>query len=171
MTNKKKALSLSTLSPAHGSRKARTRVGRGESSGHGKTSGRGGKGQTARKSGQVRFGFEGGQMPLYRRVSKYGFRSQKKVFGTNKFHVVNLSLLEKHFDSGAVVGPEQLQALGFGRTARNQAGFKLLGTGSLKKKLTVKVHAASAQAKAAVEAAGGSVELLAVAAAPQASSK
>jgi large subunit ribosomal protein L15 len=160
MANKKKSLSLSTLSPAPGSRKVRTRVGRGESSGHGKTSGRGGKGQTARKSGQVRFGFEGGQMPLYRRVSKYGFRSQKKVFGTNKFHVINLSLLDRHFDAGSVVGPEELKALGFGRTARNQAGYKLLATGKLSKKLTIKVHAASAQAKAAVEAAGGSLELL-----------
>jgi len=160
MTNKKKSLSLSNLSPAHGSRKARLRVGRGESSGHGKTSGRGGKGQSARKSGHVRFGFEGGQMPLYRRVSKYGFRSQKKVFGTNKFHAVNLSLLDKHFEAGSTVGPDELKALGVGRTARNQAGYKLLATGTLKKKLTVKVHAASAQAKAAVEAAGGTVELI-----------
>ena len=166
MANKKKSLSLSTLAPAHGARKVRTRVGRGESSGHGKTSGRGGKGQTARKSGQVRFGFEGGQMPLYRRVSKYGFRSQQKVFGTNKYHAVNLSLLDKHFEAGAVVGPEELKALGIGRNARNQAGYKLLATGALNKNLTVKVHAASAQAKAAVEKAGGTVELIVVHATP-----
>lgn len=160
MTKQRKPLSLSTLSPAKGSRKESFRVGRGESSGLGKTAGRGGKGQTARKSGNVRAGFEGGQMPLYRRVSKYGFRSQKKVFGTNKFHVINVGLLEKHFADGATVGPEELQALGFGRTNRNQAGYKLLATGTLKKKLTIKVHAASAEAKAAVEKVGGSLEVI-----------
>ena len=166
MTKKKTkaALSLSTLAPAPGSRRESFRVGRGESSGMGKTSGRGGKGQTARKSGNVRAGFEGGQMPLYRRVSKYGFRSQSKVFGTNKYHVINLGLLEKHFKEGATVGPEELKKLGFGRTARNQAGYKLLAGGKLNKKLTVKVHAASAEAKAAVEKAGGSLEIVTTAA-------
>src|SRR5476649_2596463 len=104
MTKETKRLSLSTLAPAHGARSRKVRVGRGESSGLGKTSGRGGKGQTARKSGNVRPGFEGGQMPLYRRVSKLGFRSRQKVFGMNKFHAVNLGLLEKHFKAGDVVG-------------------------------------------------------------------
>ena len=162
--SQKKELSLSTLAPAPGSRKESFRVGRGESSGLGKTAGRGGKGQTARKSGNVRAGFEGGQMPLYRRVSKYGFRSQKKVFGTNKFHVINLGLLEKHFKEGAVVGPDELKALGFGRTARNQAGYKLLDGGKLNKKLTVKVHAASAEAKSLIEKVGGSLEIVSTAA-------
>lgn len=153
-------LSLSTLHPAYGSRKKRLRVGRGEGSGVGKTSGRGGKGQTARNGGGVRPGFEGGQIPLYRRVSKYGFRSQSKVLGNNKFDVVNLSTLEKHFDNGATVGPEELFKLGFGRTNRNLAGYKILAAGDISKKLTIKVHAISASAKAKIEAAGGKVELI-----------
>src|SRR5436305_15342603 len=126
-------LSLSTLAPNPGARRESFRVGRGESSGLGKTSGRGGKGQTARKSGNGRAGFEGDQMPLYRRVSKYGFRSQQKVFGINKYHVVNLGLLDKHFEAGATVGPAELKKLGIGRTNRNQAGYKLLATGKLSK--------------------------------------
>ena len=160
-TGTKSRLSLSTLKPHWGSRTKSVRVGRGESSGLGKTSGRGGKGQTARKSGNVRAGFEGGQMPLYRRVSKLGFRSQSKVFGINKYNVVNLSLLDKHCEAGATVGPEELKALGLGRTNRNQAGFKLLGDGKLSKKLNIRVHAVSASARSSVESAGGTIELIA----------
>ncbi len=153
-------LSLATLKPAYKSKKIKDRVGRGEGSGLGKTSGRGGKGQTARNGGGVRPGFEGGQMPLYRRISKWGFRSRGKITGNNRYHVVNLSILDKHFADGATVGPEELKKLGFGRTARNQAGYKLLGTGKLTKRLSVKVHAASEQAKSLVEKAGGTVEII-----------
>lgn len=159
-TNSGSRLSLSKLRPAYGARVKRLRVGRGEGSGKGKTSGRGGKGQTARNGGGVRPGFEGGQMPLYRRISKYGFRSQSKVLGTNKYDVVNLDSLEIHFENGATVGSDELLSLGFGRTHRNLAGYKILGTGNITKKLTVKVQAVSASAKAKIEAAGGTVEIV-----------
>lgn len=152
-------LKLSELRPARGSRKARKRVGRGESSGHGKTSSRGGKGQTARSGGGVRPGFEGGQMPLYRRLPKYGFRSRQKTLGENQYHVVNLSKLNS-FDNGATVSAEMILALGYGNHNRNKAGVKVLGTGELTKKLNLKVHAISEAAKAQVEAKGGSVELI-----------
>ena len=152
-------MKLSERSPAHGSRKARRRVGRGESSGAGKTSGRGGKGQTARNGGGVRPGFEGGQMPLYRRTGKLGFRSRQKVLGLNQYHVIDVAVLNK-FEDGAVVDSAALLALGYGRHNRNRAGVKILGTGNLTKKLTVKVEAISATAKEKVEAAGGSVELV-----------
>ena len=95
-------MELSKLSPGKGARKMRKRVGRGESSGHGKTSCHGGKGQTARSGGKIRPGFEGGQMPLYRRVPKIGFRSRKKVLGVNCYNLVNLSVLDL-FEDGAVV--------------------------------------------------------------------
>jgi large subunit ribosomal protein L15 len=90
----KKDITLSSLKPNAGSRKLRTRVGRGEGSGHGKTSGKGGKGQTARTGGGVRPGFEGGQMPLYRRLPKVGFISRKGTLGENVFNIVRLSALQ-----------------------------------------------------------------------------
>jgi len=152
-------MKLSELKPAKGSRKAARRVGRGESSGAGKTSGRGGKGQTARSGGGVRAGFEGGQMPLYRRMGKVGFRSQKKTLGLNSYHTVDVSVLER-FENGSVVDADAILAIGYGRHNRNRAGVKILGTGTLSRKLTVKVHAVSASAKQKIEAAGGTVELL-----------
>ena len=155
-----KSLSLSTLKPTRGARHRKVRIGRGEGSGAGKTSGKGGKGQTARNGGGVSIGFEGGQMPLYRRVSKYGFRSSQKVWGVNKFDVINLTMLDRHFENGATVGPEELKKLGIGRTNRTQGGYKILGTGELTKKLSLKVHAISESAKAKIESAGGSVELI-----------
>ena len=155
-------LSLSTLAPVRGARTGRVRRGRGESSGLGKTSGRGGKGQTARTGGTISPGFEGGQMPLYRRVSKYGFRSRQKTLGMNRFDTINVSDLESHFEAGAVVDAGVIRAKGFNRTGRNQAGLKVLGAGTISKKLTVKVNAISAAARSKIEAAGGKVEVLAV---------
>lgn len=152
------ALELSKLSPVPGSRKRRVRVGRGESSGAGKTSGHGGKGQTARSGGTINAGFEGGQMPLYRRLPKYGFESLKSISGKNQFHVVNLDDLNR-FENGATVDAASLKSAGFGRTASKLAGYKVLGRGELKKKLHLKVQAVSASARAKIESLGGSVEL------------
>ena len=150
-------MELSKLSPGKGARKARTRVGRGEGSGRGKTSGRGGKGQTARTGGKVRLGFEGGQMPLYRRVPKLGFRSRQKTLGLNCYSVVNLDVLNC-FEDGAVVDAAALRARGVGIKNKHKAGIKILARGDLSKRLTVKVQAVSKAAKAKIEAAGGTVE-------------
>lgn len=155
-----KNITLSTLKPNPGARKARTRVGRGEGSGHGKTSGRGGKGQTARSGGGVRPGFEGGQMPLYRRLPKVGFTSRKGVRGENRYEVVRLSALN-NVAAGTTVDLGAIQALGYAKGASRCAGIKVLSdTGDFSKKLHLKVHAISAGARARVEAAGGSVELV-----------
>lgn len=156
----KKVLALNNLKPLPGARKARTRVGRGEASGHGKTSGRGGKGQTARSGGKIRAGFEGGQMPLYRRLPKFGFTSQKAVLGKNRYSVVRLSVLER-LDNGTTVDMAKIQALGYAKKSAAQAGVKILSDiDKLTKKLHVKVAAISASARAQVEAAGGTVELV-----------
>lgn len=152
-------LALSSLQPKRGSRKKKVRLGRGEGSGSGKTSGKGGKGQTARTGGKIRAGFEGGQMPLYRRLPKIGFLSRKGILGLNKFNVINLSDLER-FPAGAVVDHEALRALGLCKHTALKAGVKVLGAGQLTKKLTLKVHAISTSAKSAVEKLGGSVEIL-----------
>ena len=132
----------------------RRRVGRGIGSGLGKTSGRGHKGQKARTGGGVRRGFEGGQTPLYRRLPKRGFsNAQFKV----EYAVVNLSDLNK-FDEGTVVTPELLKETGI---VKNQlSGIKVLGNGSLEKKLTVKANKFSMTAKEKIEAAGGKVEVI-----------
>jgi len=153
-------MTLSNLRPVPGSKKKSIRVGRGEGSGSGKTSGKGGKGQTARSGGTISAGFEGGQMPLYRRVSKYGFRSQSKVLGTNRFNSINLDTLQKHFESGSEVTEAKLLELGFGRTARTRGGFKLLGRGEITKSLNVAISACSLDAKARIEKAGGSVSIV-----------
>lgn len=156
----KKILSLSTLKPNAGSRKVRTRVGRGEGSGHGKTSGRGGKGQTARSGGKIRPGFEGGQMPLYRRIPKVGFRSREGVSGSNDYNVVRLSVLQR-IDNGVTVDVEMIKSLGYAKKSSRKAGVKILAdTGDFTKKLHLKVHAISSGAKARVEAAGGTVEIV-----------
>jgi large subunit ribosomal protein L15 len=138
---------LGNLSPARGKK----RLGRGLGSGLGKTSARGGKGQTARKGGGIPFGFEGGQMPLYRRLPKRGFTNH---FRTD-FNVVNLRDLNR-FANGTVVTREVLDQAGLLRY--NERPVKLLGTGALERKLTVKLDKLSASAKAAVEKAGGKVE-------------
>jgi large subunit ribosomal protein L15 len=156
----KKVLALNTLKPLPGSRKPRTRVGRGEGSGHGKTSGKGGKGQTARSGGKIRAGFEGGQMPLYRRLPKFGFTSLEAVKGKNRFSVVRLSVLER-LDNGTTVDIAKVQALGYAKKSSARAGVKVLSdVEKITKKLHVKVNAISATARAQIEAAGGTVELV-----------
>ena len=153
-------LTLNTLKSNPGARKLRTRVGRGEGSGHGKTSGRGGKGQTARSGGGVRPGFEGGQMPLYRRLPKVGFVSRKDVRGDNRYALIRLSALQ-NVAAGSIVDVDAIKALGYAKRSESLEGVKVLSdTGEFSKKLHLKVHAISAGARAKIEAAGGTVELL-----------
>jgi len=140
------------LSPKSGSRKARKRIGRGPGSGHGKTACRGQKGQKARSGGRVRPGFEGGQMPLQRRLPKRGFTNPFRV----EFKAVNLRDLER-FEAGAGVGPEEMAEAGLiGKKDR----VKLLGQGDITRPLQVKVHRVSGSARSKIEAAGGAVELI-----------
>lgn len=147
---------LNTLKPPKGSTSTKKRVGRGQGSGLGKTAGRGGKGQKAR-SGNMHFnGFEGGQMPLQRRMPKFGFKN----FFRKEYAVVNVGDLDAHFDAGAVVDAAALAAKGLVKKLKD--GVKVLGAGELKKALTLKVHKVSETAKQAIEKAGGKVELVAV---------
>lgn len=143
--------SLENLHPAPGSNKNKKRLGRGPGSGKGGTSGKGHKGQKARKSGNVRAGFEGGQMPLYRRLPKRGFKNPSRI----EYNPINLDALNA-FDAGTVVTAELLAQGGLLR--KPNMPVKLLGRGQLTKALTVKLHKASSAAKAAVEKAGGKVE-------------
>ena len=147
---------LSDLRPAVGATKNRKRIGRGPGSGHGKTSGKGHKGQKARSGGGVRPGFEGGQMPLFRRLPKRGFLPYG---GKTEWAIVNLKSLAR-FGANAVVDPESLVRA---RLIKNGARgrVKVLGTGDLEHALTVKAHAVSASARAKIEARGGRVEVLA----------
>lgn len=142
---------LSNLTPAKGSNKKKKRIGRGPGSGLGKTAGKGHKGQKARKGGGVAPGFEGGQMPLYRRLPKRGF---KNPFRT-EYNPINLDNLNR-FDAGSTVTPELLDKAGLLR--KPGCPVKLLGRGTLEKALTISVQKFSASAKAAVEKAGGKVE-------------
>lgn len=138
-----------------GAKHRRKRLGQGESSGHGKTSGRGGKGQTARSGSSIRPGFEGGQMPLIRRIPKRGFNNVN--YGT-RYRAVNLDDLNR-FEEGARVDVETLKKAGLFNGKAD--GIKILGTGELtKKKLTVAAHAFSATAKAKIEALGGVCEIV-----------
>ena len=146
-------MNLHELAPVAGSVKEGKRKGRGIGTGNGKTGGRGHKGQKARSGGGVRVGFEGGQMPLARRVPKRGFNN---IFA-EPLEIVNLSALNK-FEDGAVVTAQEL--LDKGILSKCQYGVKILGNGSLTKKLTVKVNAVSASAKEKIEAAGGKVEVV-----------
>lgn len=144
-------MDLSNLKPALGSTKTRKRIGRGAGSGLGKTSGKGHKGQKARSGGSIKAGFEGGQMPLQRRLPKRGFTSlDKKVFS-----LVNLRDLEQ-FESGSVIDVEALALAGLVNKILD--GVKILGDGDLTKALTVKAHKFSKSAQAKIEAAGGKVE-------------
>ena len=144
---------LERLSPPEGAKRARTRVGRGIGSGHGKTSGRGHKGQRARSGGTKGPMFEGGQMPLVRRVPKRGFTSLSKV----RFAVVNVQDLDK-FEENAIISPETLQEYGMIKRARDRV--KILGEGKITKPVTVKAHAFSRSAIAKIEQAGGKVEVI-----------
>ena len=144
-------MKLYELSPAEGSAKAGYRKGRGPGSGNGKTAGKGHKGQNARSGGGVRPGFEGGQLPLYRKLPKRGFKNR---FAVN-YSIVNVAALNK-FEDGAVVDLEALLAAKIVRKPLD--GLKVLGNGDLTKKLTVKATVFSATAKEKIEAAGGKIE-------------
>ena len=146
-------MKLHELSPAAGSNAKAYRKGRGAGSGNGKTAGRGQKGQWARSGGGVRVGFEGGQMPLARRLPKRGFNN---IFA-KPLESVNVSVLEK-FEDGAVVNAQALLEKGI--LSKCQYGVKILGNGSISKKLTVQASAFSASAKEKIEAAGGKVEVV-----------
>ena len=144
---------LGNLSPAEGATTASKRLGRGIGSGLGKTSGKGHKGQWARSGGGVRPGFEGGQMPLIRRIPKRGFNNHfKKVYS-----IVNLSVLE-NMEANSVIDMAVLAEKGLIKVMKDSIGLKVLGNGSLTKALTVKASAFSASAKEAIEKAGGKVE-------------
>ncbi|MGC8743327.1 MAG: 50S ribosomal protein L15 [Verrucomicrobiia bacterium] len=146
-------MKLNTLTNKPGARHPKKRLGCGESSGHGKTSGRGGKGQTARSGGSIRIGFEGGQMPLVRRIPKRGFNNAN--FAT-VYIPVNLGSLNV-FEDGSVVDEAAMKKMGLANGKAD--GIKILGKGELTKKLTVVASAFSASAKAAIEKAGGKWEL------------
>jgi large subunit ribosomal protein L15 len=149
-------VSLSTLGPARGSRKKKVRVGRGMGSKLGKTAGAGNKGQKSRRGYSRRRGFEGGQMPLHRRIPKRGFHNPFAV----EFSVINLEELNA-FPAGETVTPELLRAHGFVRRATGP--IKVLGDGELKNKLTIHAHAFSASAKDKITKAGGAFEVVKVA--------
>lgn len=152
-------MELSSLKPAKGSKKLKKRLGRGESSGIGKTSGHGGKGQTARKGAGIPARFEGGQMPLYRRVGKVGFYSRIGNLGLNSYTTVNLDTLEQ-FDAGSTVDFQALCEKGINFSSKKKAGVKVLGRGNLTKKITVKVNAISESAKKKIESLGGTVQII-----------
>lgn len=147
-------MNLHDLSPAEGSKKARKRIGRGPASGQGKTAGKGHKGQKARSGGTIRPGFEGGQMPLQRRVPKRGFTN---IFRT-EYATVNVADLEARFEDGAVVDVDAIVASGL--LKKTLDGVKVLGNGEITKKLDVKANAFSETAKAKIEAAGGKAEVM-----------
>ena len=147
-------MKLYELSPAEGSAKAAWRKGRGPGSGNGKTAGKGHKGQNARSGGGVRPGFEGGQLPLYRKHPKRGFTNR---FAVN-YAIVNVSALDKAFENGAVVDINVLLEKKIIR--KEMDGLKILGNGELTKKLTVKAAVFSASAKEKIEAAGGKAEVV-----------
>lgn len=146
-------MKLHELSYTEGARKSSKRIGRGHGSGHGKTAGKGHKGQNARSGGGVRLGFEGGQTPLYRRLPKRGFTN----FNRKEFAIVNIESLNK-FEEGTVVDVAVLKEAGL--IKKELSGIKVLGNGELTKKLTVKAHKFSTSAKEAIEKAGGTTEVL-----------
>ena len=152
-------MKLSDIADNAGSRKKRMRVGRGIGSGKGKQSGRGGKGQTARSGVRIK-GFEGGQMPMHRRLPKRGFNNIFRV----EFAEINLDRLQQAVDAKAIDAKDTVTAESLvkaGVLRRSKAGVRLLGRGELKAKLNIEVHGASKSAIAAVEKAGGSVKILA----------
>ena len=146
-------MKLHTLKPAEGSRQERNRVGRGQGSGNGKTAGRGQKGQKARSGGGVRLGFEGGQTPLFRRLPKRGFQNINR----KEYAVVNLGTLNRFEDGQEVTATVLVEA---GIVKNEKDGIKVLANGKLERKLTVKANKFSQAAKEAIEAAGGTVEVI-----------
>ena len=155
-------IGLNTLRPAPGSRKARKRIGRGEGSGTGKTAGRGQKGAGSRSGSKTRHNFEGGQMPIHMRMRKLRGPHMKKSMPFEPFRThtqaVNLKDLERRFDAGTEVTLEALQAHGL--ASRRGVPVKVLAGGQLTKKLTVHAHAFSASAREAIEAAGGTAQVI-----------
>ncbi len=147
-------MKLHELSPAPGSVKEGFRKGRGAGSGNGKTAGKGHKGQNARSGGGVRLGFEGGQLPLYRKLPKRGFKNH---FATH-YAIVNVSDLDKRFNDGDTVNLETLMAAGL--IKKSLDGLKVLGNGEITKKLTVEAAIFSASAKEKIEAVGGKTEVV-----------
>ncbi|AMX00480.1 50S ribosomal protein L15 [Rummeliibacillus sp. G93] len=146
-------MKLHELEPSIGSRKERNRVGRGIATGNGKTSGRGQKGQNSRSGGGVRPGFEGGQNPIFRRLPKRGFTNINR----KEYAIVNLDALNR-FEEGTEVTPALLVETGV--VSKEKAGIKVLGNGTLNKKLTVKAHKFSASAQQAIENVGGNIEVI-----------
>lgn len=147
-------MKLHELSPADGSTKERKRIGRGAASGQGKTAGKGHKGQKARAGRGIRPGFEGGQMPLQRRVPKRGFNN---IFAT-EYAIVNLGTLEEKFENGAVINAEALIKAGV--IKKTLDGVKVLGNGEVTKTFTLQVAKVSETAKTKIEATGGKVEVI-----------
>jgi large subunit ribosomal protein L15 len=145
---------LHNLKPRPGAKHRRKRLGQGESSGHGKTSGRGGKGQSARSGSSIRIGFEGGQMPLIRRIPKRGFNNARH---TTQYIPVNLEALNR-FEDGSRVDEAALRSVGLANGPGD--GIKILGNGELTKKLTISAHAFSASARAKIEKLGGVCEIV-----------
>ncbi|SFB25059.1 MULTISPECIES: 50S ribosomal protein L15 [unclassified Bacillus (in: firmicutes)] len=146
-------MKLHELKPAEGSRQERKRKGRGIGSGNGKTAGKGHKGQNARSGGGVRLGFEGGQTPLFRRLPKRGFTNINR----KDYAIVNLDALNR-FEEGTEVTPELL--IESGVVSNERAGIKILAKGKIEKKLTIKANKFSSAAKEAIEAVGGSIEVI-----------
>ncbi len=147
-------LSLNSLKPPYGAVKKKKRVGRGDSSGHGSTCGRGQKGQKARSGGQVKSYFEGGQMPLYRRLPKRGF---KNIF-KREYAIVNIRDLVKKFKKNEEITPEKLLEVGL--VKKKKQPIKILAEGDISFPLQIKIHKISQQARAKIEAAGGRVEVI-----------
>ena len=154
MADKMVKTTLSNLRPAKGATRKRKRIGRGPGSGHGKTAGRGNKGFWSRSGSSQKRGFEGGQMPLHRRVPKRGFTN---IF-RKEFTEVNVDVLAARFPAGSTVGPEELKTARVVRKLRD--GVKILGRGDIGHALTVRAHRFSAEARKKIEAAGGKVETL-----------
>jgi large subunit ribosomal protein L15 len=148
-------MSLSNLRPPKGAKHAKKRIGRGQGSGSGKTAGRGHKGAKSRSGFKFKRGFEGGQMPLHRRVPKRGFHNQFRV----EYEVVNLDTLGERFDAGTVVTPELLRERGL--VAAGASRVKVLARGEVGKALTVRAHKFSGKAAEKIAAAGGTTEALA----------
>jgi len=146
---------LSNLKPPKGMKHPKKRIGRGQGSGNGKTAGRGHKGAKSRSGFHYKRGFEGGQMPLHRRVPKRGFHNPFRV----EYEVVNLDSLAAKFDAGTVVTPELLREQGL--VPGGKAPIKILARGDITKKLTVRAHKFSGKASEKLQAAGGNAELIA----------
>ena len=147
-------MSLNNIRPPKGAKHPKKRLGRGYGSGHGKTASRGHKGAKSRSGHRFKRGFEGGQMPLHRRVPKRGYHNPFRV----EYAVVNLDMLGEVFDAGSAVTPDLLRERGLVRDSR--ARIKVLGRGDLKKKLTVQAHKFSGTAAEKIAAAGGTTEVL-----------